>query len=384
MLQSLGGEGRVFITTNADKAVLSVDGSSVPRQNRGWTVSKAPGAHKFTLSAEGYEPQSWTMTIKRRGVVNRDVKLHATTAPQTLMAGLSVTGGTPGADVALDGKRIGELDSAGNLNLPNAVALGKHTVGLTKPGYEAREFEITISPSAPGKPLADAQISKPLLSSSLATLAFDVATKEATVKYRRVGDAQFRDVNPSEKTQLPPGQYEIVAEAAGYQRFTTTVNLGKDAVTVPVKLAAVPDYEFEDAQQITHEGAWLKSKVPGKFVNLKPGMLRENLVFTRPGKTLFWDKKIEWMIEDLVHHSRVQYSMEGGKLTRRLVVGQDTSNQKEAKIDAQSAGQKDSLSVHIRVDGGQVRITNDKGAVLDEFTAPGQNFSNGRIAIKSD
>ncbi len=133
-----------------------------------------------------------------------------------------------------------------------------------------------------------------------------------------------------------------------------------------------------------HEGAWLKSKVPGKFINLKPGLLRENLIFSRPGKTLFWDKKVEWMIEDLAHHSRVQYSLEGGKLTRKLVVGQDASNQKEAKIDAQSAGQKDSLSVHIRVDGGQVRITNDKGAVLDEFTAPGQNFSNGRIAIKSD
>jgi hypothetical protein len=36
------------------------------------------------------------------------------------------------------------------------------------------------------------------------------------------------------------------------------------------------------------------------------------------------------------------------------------------------------------VDAGQVRITNDKGAVLDEFTAPAQDFSKGRIAIKSD
>ena len=384
MLQSLGGEGRVLITTNADKAVLSVDGSPLPRQNHGWTVSKAPGAHKFMLSAEGYEPQSWTMTIKRRGVVNRDVTLRAKAPAQTLMAGLSIAGGTPGADVALDGKKVGELDSAGNLSVPNIVALGKHTVGLTKQGYEAREFEITISPSAPGKPLADAQISKQVLSSSLAGLAFDVSTKGATVKYRRVGDAQFRDVNPSEKTQLPPGQYEIVAEAAGYQRFTTTVSLGKDAVTVPVKLAAVPDYEFEDAQQIAHEGAWLKSKVPGKFINLRPGLLRENLVFSRPGKTLFWDKKIEWIIEDPAHHARVQYSLEGGKLTRRLVVGQDTSNQKEAKVDAQSAGQKDSLSLHIRLDAGQVRITNDKGAVLDEFSAPGQDFSNGRIAIRCD
>jgi hypothetical protein len=162
------------------------------------------------------------------------------------------------------------------------------------------------------------------------------------------------------------------------------VNLGKEEVTVPVNLTTVPDYEFEDAHQVSHEGAWLKSKVQGKFINLKPGMLRENLVFSRPGKTLFWDKKVEWMIEDPVHHSRVQYALEGGKLTRRLVVGQDASYQKEAKVDAQSAGQKDSLSLHVRVEVGQVRITNDKGAVLDEFTAPGQDFSNGRIAIRSD
>ncbi|HWZ78248.1 MAG TPA: protein kinase [Candidatus Sulfotelmatobacter sp.] len=385
MVQSLSGAGRIFITTNADKAILSVDGSPMPRQNRGWTVSKAPGPHKFTLSAEGFEPQSWTMAIQRRGVVNKNVNLHAKAAAvQPLTAGLSIVGGTPGADVTLDGKNVGELDLAGSLNLPNAVAPGKHKVGLTKPGYEAREFEITISPSAPGKPLADAQISKPVLSSSTAGLAFDVTTKGATVKFRRVGDAQFRDVNPSEKIQLPPGQYEIVAEAAGYQRFTTTVNLGKEEVTVPVNLGAVPDYEFEDAHQVSHEGAWLKSKVPGKFINLKPGLLRENIVFSRPGKTLFWDKKVEWMIEDPAHHSRVQYSLEGGKLTRRLVVGQDTSYQKEAKVDAQSAGQKDSLSLHIRVDAGQVRITNDRGTVLDEFAAPGQDFSNGRIAIRSD
>ena len=385
-VQSLDGAGRVLITTNADKAVLSVDGSPLPRQNRGWTVSKAPGPHKFTLSADGYEPQSWTMTIQRHGVVNKKVSLLAKVTAAPLAAGLSIAGGTPGADVAVDGKKVGELDAAGDLSLPNAVAVGKHTVGLTKPGYEPREFEITIIASAPGKPLADAQISKAALASSTATLAFDVTTKGATVKYRRVGDAQFRDVNPSEKVQLPPGPYEIVAEANGYQRFTTTVNLGKEAVTVPVNLAAVPDYEFEDSTQVAHEAAWLKTKVPGKFINLKPGLLRENLIFARPGKTLFWDKKVEWMIEDPAHHARVQYSLEGGsgKLTRRLVVGQDTSNQKEAKVDAQSVGQKDSLSLHVRVEAGQVRITNDKGAVLDEFTAPGQNFSTGRIAIKSD
>ncbi len=385
MVQSLSGDGRVFITTNADKAVLSVDGAPVPRQNRGWTVSKTPGAHKFTLSADGYEPQAWTMTMPRRGVLNKAIKMQPKAVTPT-KAGLNITAGPPGAEIALDGTKVGELDSAGNLYLPNMVSLGKHKVGLTKPGYEARDFEIMISPSAPGKPLADAQIPKPVLSPSLGTLAFDATTKGVAVRYRHVGDAQFREANPSEKLQLPPGQYEIVAEAAGYQRFTTTVNVGKEDVTVPLNLAGIPDYEFEDPKQVTHEGAWLKSKVPGKFINLKPGLMHENVVFARPGKTLFWDKKVDWIIEDPAHHARVQYSLEGqsGKLTRKLVVGQDTSNQKEAKVDAQSAGQKDSLSLHIRVEGGRIRIADDKGTVLDEFTAPSQDFSTGRIAIRSD
>jgi hypothetical protein len=71
-------------------------------------------------------------------------------------------------------------------------------------------------------------------------------------------------------------------------------------------------------------------------------------------------------------------------LIRKLVVGQDSSNQKEAKVEAQSVAQKDTFSIHIRVEVGQVRVTNDKGAVLDEFSAPGQDFSSGRIAVHSD
>jgi serine/threonine-protein kinase len=385
VVQSLHAEGRVLITTNADKAVLTVDGSPLPRQNRGWTVSNAPGPHKFTLSADGYEPQSWTMKIQRHGIVNRKIILHAKVAAPAL-AGLNITGGTPGAEVALDGKKVGELDSSGNLNLPNVVALGKHSVGLSKPGLEPREFEIAVSPSAPGKPLVDAQLSRPLLSSPTGTLAFEASVKGVAIKYRRAGDAQFHEANLSEKVRLQPGQYEILADAPGYQRFSTTVNLAKEDVTVSLNMTSIPDYEFEDPTQISHEGAWVKSKAPGRFVNLKPGRHSENLVFARPGKTLFWDKKVEWYVDNPAHSARVQYSLEGqsGKLTRRLMAGQETSNQKEAKVDAQAAGQKDSLSLHIRVQDRQIRITNDKGVVLDEFTAPAQDFSGGRIGIRSD
>ena len=385
VVQSLHAEGRVLITTNADKAVLTVDGSPLPRQNRGWTVSKAPGPHKFTLSADGYEPQSWTMKIQRHGIVNKKIMLH-TKVDTVALAGLNITGGTPGAEVALDGKKVGELDSSGNLNLANVVALGKHIVSLSKPGLEPREFEIAVSPSAPGKPLVDAQLSKPLLSSPTGTMAFEASVKGVAIKYRREGDAQFHEANLSEKVRLQPGQYEIVADAPGYQRFNTTVNLAKEDVTVSLNMTSIPDYEFEDPTQISHEGAWIKSKAPGRFVNLKPGRLSENLVFARPGKTLFWDKKVEWFVDNPAHNARVQYSLEGqsGKLTRRLMTGQDTLNQKEAKVDAQAVGQKDTLSLHIRVEGSHIRITNDKGVVMDDFTAPAHDFSGGRIGVRSD
>ena len=388
LVQSLGGQGRVQVTTNADNATLTVDGSLVPRQGHGWTVSKNPGPHKFVLSADGYETQSWTMAIQHRGIVSRKVPLTKV-ATQTLLAGLNITGGTPGAEVALDGNKVGELDPSGTLTLSNIARVGKHTLRMTKPGYEPRDFEVTISPGGPGKPPADAQVSRAALSSSNGTMAFEGAVKGTTVRYRRVGETEFTGANLSEKVALQPGQYEIVAEAPGYQKFTTTVNLAKEDVIVSLHLTAIADFEFEDPKQIAHEGPWLKSKTPGKFINLRPGLLSTNLVFERPKKQkvpIFGEKKVEWVVENSAHSARIQYSLEGQseKLTRRLVVGQDASNQKEAKVDTLVGSQKDSISLHIRVEGGQVKVQNDNGAVLDDFTAPGQDFSNGRISVRTD
>jgi serine/threonine-protein kinase len=385
MVQSLNAEGQVLITTSADKAALTVDGLPVPRGKRGWMVRRPPGLHTFTMSAEGHETQTWTMTMQRRQALNKHVELISVRVTP-LMAALVVTGGTPGAAVAIDSTRVGSLDSAGNFQLPNALAVGRHSVSFLKPDYETRVYETTVNPSSAGKPLAEIQISKPLLSPFFGTLAFEVTARDVTVKYRRVGESQFREVNSLQKIQLPPGQYEIECEPPGYKRSSAAVNLGRESVTVPLKLVPIPDYEFENPDQIAHEGEWLRAKVPGKFINLRAGRLHQILVFARPGKTLFWNKKVEWQIEDPVHHARVLYALESqsGKLTRKLVVGQEPSEQYEAKVDAQSAGQPGSLSLHVSVEGGRVRISNDKGARLDEFTAREQDFSKGRIAIRTD
>jgi serine/threonine protein kinase len=374
---SLNAGGEVQISTTAENARLTVDGLPVQQQKHRWRIRKPPGAHTFVMSAEGYESQTWTMTLLGRQVLTKKVELVPTENTGKMVA-LFISGGTPGAAVALDGKSVGELDANGHVELSGVLTPGNHMITLAKPDFESRNFGIYVNPPS------DARISDAALAPSGAWLGFQVAAKNVTVKYHRIGDPQLHDVNPATRIQPPPGQYEILWEAPGFEKSRTVVNLGKENVTIPLKLTSIQDYEFQDLNQITHEGDWIKARNPGSYVNLKAGNLHENLVFSRPGKTLFWNKKVEWMIESPERHARVQYALEGQKLIRKLVVGEKTSNAIEMKVDAQIANQITSLSVHVAVEDAHVRISNDKGVVLDDFVVPGQDFSNGRINIRTD
>jgi serine/threonine protein kinase len=384
-LQSLNAEGQVQISSNIEQAILTVDASKVPRGKHGWTVRKPPGVHRFALSAEGYETQSWTLTMQRRQTLHRSVELVAKVSVP-LRAGIDIAGGTPGSAVHLDGVRIGELDANGNIRLSNVVALGKHTILISKPGYESREFNPFVNPPAPGKAPADISIVKPILTASTGTLSFYANVKEFTVRYRRVGETQYQEANPTDKISVPPGPYEIVGDSPGHQRFATTVNVPRETISVPLNFVAIPGYEFQDPSQLEHEGDWYRTKAQGKTIYLRPGILSVDLVFSRQEKTLFWDKKVEWFVENTTNHAHIQYTLENQsqKLTRRLLVGEETLGEKEAKVDALSSSQQTSLSVHVRAEGSRVRVVNDKGIVLDDFTASGQDFSKGRIGIRTN
>jgi hypothetical protein len=383
-IQSLSAEGQVFITANVDTARLIVDGSLVPGKRR-WMVRKPPGQHSFQLSADGYESQAWTLNMQRGRAPNKIVELIAKAVP-VVPSALTITGGTAGANVVLDGKSVGDLDSNGNLQVPKILNPGSHRVVFSKSGFELQTRDIFVNPPAQGKAVADAIISNPVLSASKAAVTFQVTPKDSIVRYRRAGDAQYQAVTPGESVSLVPGEYEVVAESAGHQRVTRTFTLGRDALSVPLNLPAVPGYELADLNQIERQGEWFKAKEASQFVYLKSGILSLGLFFQRPGKTLFWDKKkVEWQIEDPIHHSRVQYALDmGGKLVRKLIVGQETYSPVEAKVEAQSNARPGIVSLHVHLEGGRVRVTNDSGHILDEFTAPGQDFSRSRIGVRTD
>jgi hypothetical protein len=374
--------GQVQITSNVAGATLTVNGAPVKSQGGGWLVKRLPGAYTFELSADGYESQKWTMTLLSRQVLpNKNMNLKPKAqAKAGVMASLVIVGGTPDAQVDVDGTRVGKLDANGSLELPNALTEGQHKIGLTKQGYESHEIPVVAK--LPEFRLADAKLA------AWPKLTFQTTVANVTVKYQRSGDSQVRQATASDKLTLPPGQYDFTAEAPGYQKFETKVNLplGYEG-SIALKLNATLDYQYQDVSQIIHDGPeWLKAKDPHAFVHLKPGFLHETLIFAKPGKNLFWNKKVEWRIEAADNSARVEYVLDGQKLQRRLLVKEEASDAKEVpKVDVAALNQATSLSVYIQVDGSHVQISNAKGVILDDYVVPQKvNFSDAKISIKTD
>ena len=373
VIHSLASPALLTIKTNVEKAILKRDGKVVPRQRGGWTFRGLIGTHSFEMTAEGYQPHTWQETVQRGQTLSRDIPL--TLIPVPTVASLVITGGTPSASVDVDGVRKGQLDENGNLTLRDVLPKGEHALTMAKPYHEPRVIPITSNPPKETRVPNVSLI-------PWATITFQSSVSNATVNYRRSDEAQPHESSVFSKLQLPPGKYEIVGEAPGYSAYATEVTVAQENVSVLLSLKRPANYEFQDLNQIAQDGQWLRAKNPKNFVNLKPGLPRVNLIFARPGKTLFRDKKVEWMIELPQRHATVHYALEGPRLTRKVVLPEKPSATDQIVVDSLASGQ--AVSVHVRIDGGRVVIADDKSQALDEFTATGYDFSSSRISVRTD
>src|SRR5260370_3306726 len=171
----------------------------------------------------------WTMALQRRQTLTRKVDLKPK-VKQVTMASLLIAGGTPGAEIEIDGKRAGELDTNGSLQLPNVLTDGQHSIALAKPYYDSRTFEVSARPPSEVR-LPDAKLMP------WPTVVFETTAMNVTVKYQRVGDSQFQSVAASAKLRLPAGQYNFLVEIPGFQEYRTELKLVSiNDVTIPLKL----------------------------------------------------------------------------------------------------------------------------------------------------
>lgn len=380
VVQSVDSQAQVRVTANVENAKLTVNGTEVKRGKTSWQVRRAPGTYAFALTADGYEKQEWSMTLQRGQAIGKEVVLRP--PPPSTTSLLSIVGGTPGALVDLDGKRLGDLDATGARQFPGALSAGQHRLVMQKAEFcDPQTFNFTVKPPTPF------QVPN-LKLVPCGTISFDTATKNVKVQGRRVGESQWIDLYPGLKQpQLKSGDYDIRAEAPGTQPFTTTVKIesGQNKIVALNLVAAVPTCQLQDPTQATPDGEWFKLKNAGNFAYLKAGCLDVNLIFTKPPhpKVIPWRKKVQWVIDPPDGKGRVQYELDDQKITRKVISGDETTDTNEKKVNAVAINQDTSFSVKVRVAGNQVRITNDKGEVLDSYDAK-QNLTNARIGIKTE
>lgn len=377
MVRSLTAESQMLVASSTPKATLTMNNVPQKPGRHGWQMIAKPGDYTFTLAAEGFEPQTWTTTLHKHERLNKSLVLAAhAVAPTT--STLLIAGSTPRAQIDLDGRRLGELDANGGAQF-RGIAAGRHTVSVSKAGLcggLSREVEV--------RPPGEAHLND-LRLDACGTVTVRANTRAAIVRTRQAGASEWvtRPINLAFST--PPGTYDLTVETEGLPAVTQQFKVEAAQNTdVPVKFAILGACRLQDPAQAAIEGDWLKPRNPGSLLYLRQGCTNVQLSFNKAG--FLGKRHVQWVIASVDGGGRVEYELEEGKLSRKVVVGRDVSDVKEAGA-AVGLDAKGAINVHINTEGSRIHITNDKGQTLDDYTgtAPAlREVADGRVGLRTN
>ena len=380
-LRSLGAGSAVAITSNVDSATLTANGSPVKRGTRGWRITE-PKTYNFVLSADGYEPQSWTTVLMPGQTVSLSKTLQPKVVAATLSA-LSISGGTPDAEVYLDGENpIERLNGSGALQVQAKLSAGGHKIQFRKTGFCSSPWvEITAAPPLP------ANVNGEKIE-ACGSITVAPGVQGARIQARRSGDANAKAIElvPGRKTAVPAAKYEVHGESAGFDAWNATVTVvqGADASLTPV-FKLVQHCGLVNADEVTTGNGWMKPKEPDTIVGLTPGCVNATLTFEKP-KGLFEHKRVEFSLAAPGGKGRISYELDNDKLTRKASADNKTFDKKENDVKQKIKADDHEFLVRIRVEGSRIVVMNDRGETLDDYTAQNpalHDLAGGSLALKT-
>jgi serine/threonine-protein kinase len=313
--------GTLQIDTGEDDAAVYINGKKMARPTaRGghyFATSLPPGAYKVRVEKDGFIPvPETTATVKAGQQAN--VSLMLMRIPTT--GSLMVKSSQAGAEVFLDGRRLGATGADGTL-LANDVPPGRHTVIVRKAGFRQAIGDETFT--AGSTTTMDAS-----MQSAIGNLKIEVAPAglAAHLSIRREGDDAAKTISEG-TSPMNEGPYTITASAPGYldvsqpvrviagQTTTTAVVLKPVAAKVEKpKGIALGDWE--------KTGGWEKD---GPYLSRKGG----GIVFApsagEAGHYAFSakvikGKRLEWFVNYVDERNNVLFQLDDDHLTATSVV----------------------------------------------------------------
>lgn len=378
------------VQSNVQTSKLFVDGREVrPNKPGNWpAVVRKPGQHTVKVTADGYDDYTQQVEFVKDKPVQLAVELKPNVVAST--AFLNIEGGTPGAEVLVDGVSVKTLDTSGAARLE--VTPQSHKIGFRKEHFESTDAVTRVFTRGQEVKLgaADAKLKE------MGRLQFQVTPQDAQVSYQRSDRKEIQHAKGRDVVWVPEGKYAITAEAPGFtaqSKNDVAVTAGQVG-TVELKLepaAAKKTAEaaqetggkslFEDPSELKSEGGWLKATGPAEFVYLKAGAPRSfNLTFSDPGKNVFGkQKKMEWVVDFESDKQKVVYQFDGNKFERKATAGGKHSNTSMACKATDSAFQ-----FFIVIQPGSVEVKSPGCEKADMYESPDHDLTKGKVGVKRD
>ena len=379
------------VQSNVQMAKLFVDGREVRANKPGnWpAVVRKPGQHAVKVTADGYDDFTQQVELVKDKPVQLAVELKPNVVATS--AFLAIDGGTPGAEVLVDGVTAKTLDTSGAARIE--VTPQSHKISFRRDHFESPEAITRVFSRGQEIKLGAAEAKM----KEMGRLQFQVTPQDAQVSYHRGDQKDVQHAKGRDVVWVPEGKYSITAEASGFVAQSKsdvsvtsgqvgTVELKLEADASAKKTADTPSEPgakslFEDPSQVRAEGGWLKATGPAEYVFLKASAPhRFNLTFADPGKNVFGkQKKMEWVVDFESDKQKVVYQFDGTKLERKA-----TAAGKHANVSIACKATDQAFQFFVVVEAGGVEVKSPSCETADTYASPDHDLTKGKIGVKRD
>ncbi len=385
--------GSASIKTNIENAKLLFDGHERKSRRPGqWHISAAAGSHELEVMAEGYTTEKRLLKIENGQDLSQTIELARASAE------LVVQGGTGGAEVFIDDRPVGTIDSTDSLKLP--IPPGQHQIELRHAGFESLTLTHTF----------EAGLTFALKSSALklfGTINFAVTPIPATVRYRRAGESNWHSGAVGSSVRVKAGKYEVLLKADGYEPSQQEFEVASGGVVeadwhlrplpqtpTPRAVAESPKDRFQHPEELEEKpGPWLTGN-SGRFLALRPAK-KYTLTFLTPAampgrfNALTGKHRPKWNVvvrqfdgrHSLLQDAEIEYELEEHQLMRKVKVDGKVA---KSKATADFADGQFAYTVDVMLQGDGIRTMTRDGKLLDQFTDNRFDWANPTVAIKGD
>ncbi len=375
--------GTLIVSTVQDGVTVFLNGKEYRgRTQRGQLRIQTLGKVTVRVTKSGFQDEpAQTVEVKK----GAEVRLQFDLKPQPQVGSLEIHGAIAGTEILVDRKSAGTVGPDGLFSV-GAIQPGDHTIELRREQYLPKRLQRSFR-AGQALVLAGADV---VLAAANGTIRLSRNPASATVTYHRSDETESHEARGNQM-ELPPGTYVFAATAPGFSESTSRFQLAAGEnkelnLTLTRERAAAPVArgmaDFEDAQSWTKEGDnWVHQG--GGFVPFK---LPPKGVFTftvqlLKGGGVFRSGQIRWCLQYLDSKDYLLYEIDRknfwagviakGKRFERVKTPHNLGNQKAFTIQIEVT--PDRAVQKLRV--------GDEWRVLDTFTEPGRDFTQGKFGF---